>query len=173
MILNYPQLDQIDIQILTHLQKDGRKSFTDISQEMNVSVGMIRNRYQKLVESKVLHIIGWTDPVKAGLNAYARINIKVRPTDIILEIVEELTKIQEVSFLALTSGNYDIEINMTCINNKHLLDTINHKIHSINGIFETNTTMYLDVRKWASQDVSTDFSHLEVKNQGKEINKKK
>ncbi|WKK65343.1 Lrp/AsnC family transcriptional regulator [Lutimonas zeaxanthinifaciens] len=173
MNLSHPQLDQIDIQILTHLQKDGRKSFTDISQEMNVSVGMIRNRYQKLVENKVLHIIGWTDPVKAGLNAYARINIKVRPTDIIQEVVEELTKIQEVSFLALTSGNYDIEINMTCINNKHLLDTINQKIHSINGIFETNTTMYLDVRKWASQDVSQDFSHLEVKNQGKEINKKK
>ncbi|MCA0933648.1 Lrp/AsnC family transcriptional regulator [Lutimonas saemankumensis] len=173
MNLSHPQLDQIDIQILTHLQKDGRKSFTDISHEMNVSVGMIRNRYQKLVENKVLHIIGWTDPVKAGLNAYARINIKVRPTDIIQEVVEELTKIQEVSFLALTSGNYDIEINMTCINNKHLLDTMNQKIHSINGIFETNTTMYLDVRKWASQDVSTDFSHLEVKNQGKEINKKK
>jgi len=160
MNLNYTQLDQIDIQILTHLQKDGRKSFTDISQEMNVSVGMIRNRYQKLVESKVLHIIGWTDPVKAGLNAYARINIKVRPTDIIQEIVDELIKIQEVSFLALTSGNYDIEINMTCINNKHLLDTINQKIHSINGIYETNTTLYLDVRKWASHDLSTNFSHL-------------
>ena len=59
-----------------------------------------------------------------------------------------------------------------CINNKHLLDTINKKIHSINGIFETNTTMYLDVRKWASQDVSTDFSHLEDKNTEKEITKK-
>ena len=147
------ELDDIDIQILTHLQHDGRKSFTDISQEMGVSVGMIRNRYQRLVEDKVLHIIGWTDPVKAGLNAYARINIKVRPTEMLNSVAEELSKIQEISFLALTSGDFDIEINMTCKNNKHFLDVTNEKIRPIKGVFDTNTTMYFDVLKWASHDV--------------------
>ena len=153
MNLEHAILDQIDVQILQHLQKDGRKSFTDISQEMGVSVGMIRNRYQKLIESNILHIIGWTDPVMAGLNAYARVNIKVRPSHRIPQIVEELIKINEISFVALTSGIYDIEVNLTCVNNKHLLDTINQKIHALDGVFETNTTMYLDVRKWAAQEI--------------------
>ena len=153
MNLEHAILDQIDVQILQHLQKDGRKSFTDISHEMGVSVGMIRNRYQKLIESNILHIIGWTDPVMAGLNAYARVNIKVRPSERIPQIVEKLIEVNEISFVAMTSGIYDIEVNLTCVNNKHLLDTINQKIHAIDGVFETNTTMYLDVRKWAAQEI--------------------
>ena len=153
MNLAYSELDQIDIQILTHLQHDGRKSFTDISNEMGVSVGMIRNRYQRLVEDKVLNIIGWTDPVKAGFNAYARVNIKVSPPEKLKEVASQLAQIPEVSFLAITSGDFDIEINMTCKNNKQFLEITNEKIRSIDGISETNSTLYLDVWKWASQHV--------------------
>lgn len=153
MNLAYSELDQIDIQILTHLQHDGRKSFTDISNEMGVSVGMIRNRYQRLVEDKVLNIIGWTDPVKAGFNAYARVNIKVSPPEKLKEVASQLSQIPEVSFLAITSGDFDIEINMTCKNNKQFLEITNEKIRSIDGISETNSTLYLDVWKWASQHV--------------------
>lgn len=154
MNLSHAQLDHVDIQILSYLQLDGRKSFTDISNEMNASVGMIRNRYQKMVENKVLHIIGWADPIKIGMDAYARLNLKVFPAEKINEVVDQLVQIPEISFVALTSGNYNIEINLTCKNNKHLLDTVIAKIHTIEGIHDSNTTMYLDVRKWASHNVS-------------------
>ena len=58
------EIDQIDIRILRILSQDGRRSFTDLSQDLGVSVGMVRNRYNRLVHHGVLHIIGWTDPVK-------------------------------------------------------------------------------------------------------------
>lgn len=148
------KLDDIDFQILTYLQQDGRKSFTDISQEMGVSVGMVRNRYQRLVKDKVLHIIGWTDPVKSGFHAYARVNIKVRPIEMLDSVVVQLSKIPEISFLALTSGDFDIEINTICRDNKHFLDIAREKIRPIKGVFDSNTTMYLDVLKWALHDVT-------------------
>jgi len=154
MIENGYTLDSMDLTILAHLQADGRKSFTDMAEEMGVSVGTIRNRYTKLVQDNVLHIVGWTDPVRAGYNSYARINIEVRPTEKIQSVAKQILKIPEVSFLAMTSGQYDLEINLVCKNNQHLLEVMHQHIHKVKGVYETNTTIYFKVLKWASHDVS-------------------
>lgn len=147
-------LDQLDWSILYHLQEDGRRSFTELAEELKVSVGTIRNRYHKLVEDNVLHIIGWTDPVKAGFNSYARVTIEVKPTELIREVANALLKVQEVTFLAITSGKYDLEINLLCKDNRQLMDVMHQKIHTIKGIYETHTTIYFEVLKWASHDIS-------------------
>jgi Lrp/AsnC family transcriptional regulator, regulator for asnA, asnC and gidA len=146
-------LDKTDIYILNTLSHDGRRSFTDLAHELNVSVGMVRNRYKRLVDNGFLHIIGWTDPVKTGMNAYARVIIKVRPAVLITEVAKKLTGIEEVSFVGLTTGTYDLEINITCRNNKELLDMMHQHIHPINGIYETSTTLYLKILKWAAHKV--------------------
>jgi len=148
------KLDHLDVEIMAILQGDGRMSFKDISESLDVSIGTIRNRYNRLVQDNVLHIIGWADPVKAGYNSYARINIEVRPTEKIKSVTNTLLKIPEVSFLAITSGQYDLEINLVCRDNLHLLDIMHEQIHKINGIYETHTTIYFKVLKWASHDVS-------------------
>lgn len=147
-------LDKADIYILNSLGRDGRKSFTDLAQELDVSVGMVRNRYKRLVDEGILHIIGWTDPVKNGMNAYSRVVIKVRPTKLISKVAEKLVEIKEVSFVALTTGNYDLEINVTCRDNTALLNLMHNKIHTIEGVYETNTTMYMQILKWAAHNVS-------------------
>jgi len=43
------ELDDIDIGIITSLQEDGRKSFRQISRELNISTPTIQSRYQRLV----------------------------------------------------------------------------------------------------------------------------
>lgn len=135
------------------MQEDGRKSFTDISQETGMSVGAIRNRYNKLIQENVLHIIGWTDPTKAGFNSYSRVNIAIRPTELINEVANQLATLPEITFLGMTSGNYDIEINLLCKDNRELLEVMHEKIHPINGVYETQTTIYLKILKWASHNV--------------------
>jgi Lrp/AsnC family transcriptional regulator, regulator for asnA, asnC and gidA len=148
------ELDDTDIHIMNRLSNDGRRSFTDLAQELDVSVGMVRNRYKRLVDEGILHIIGWTDPVKNGMNAYARMVLKVRPTSMIREVAEKLADIEEVSFVAITTGTHDLEINVTCRANRDLLNLMHTKIHPIEGVFETSTTMYLEILKWASHSVS-------------------
>ena len=146
-------LDKTDIHILNSLSIDGRKSFTDLAQELDVSVGMVRNRYKHLVEEGILHVVGWVDPEKSGMNAYARVVLKVRPTEMIEEVAKKLSDIPEVSFVALTTGSYDLEINVTCRTNRDLLDLMNNNILTIEGVFETSTTMYLKIYKWAARKV--------------------
>ncbi|MCC5941308.1 MAG: Lrp/AsnC family transcriptional regulator [Balneolaceae bacterium] len=149
------ELDKTDVYLLNTLSNDGRKSFTELAQELNASVGMVRNRYKRLVDEGVLHIIGWTDPVKSGMNSYARIVMKIRPTEMIRTVAEQVAEIDEVSFVALTTGNYDLEINVTCQNNSDLLKLMHSRIHTIKGVFETSTTMYMEILKWASHQVTS------------------
>ncbi len=161
---NQVELDKTDIYIMNSLNSDGRRSFTDLAQELDVSVGMVRNRYKRLVEEGILHIIGWTDPVKNGMNAYARMVLKVRPTSMINEVAKKLTGIDEVSFVALTTGTHDLEVNVTCRNNSDLLKLMHKKIHPIEGVYETSTTMYLKILKWASHNVLSEDVDVISKN---------
>ena len=55
-------LDELNFQLLLHLQKDGRKSFTELAEELGVSVGTVRNRVTRLIEDKTLQITGRVDP---------------------------------------------------------------------------------------------------------------
>jgi len=43
------ELDDIDIGIITSLQQDGRKSFRQISRELDISTPTVHARYQRLV----------------------------------------------------------------------------------------------------------------------------
>ncbi len=142
MDIPHTELDQLDFEILSQLQKDGRKSFTDIADQLKVSVGTIRNRVQWLTETKTLQVIGRVDPEKIGFHAYASIFIKVSPASQIIPVAEKITRFPEVSFLAMISGNYDLEVNVMCRNNDHLLWLMNEKIHKIKGVDETSTYVF-------------------------------
>ncbi|MCS6991932.1 MAG: Lrp/AsnC family transcriptional regulator [Chitinophagales bacterium] len=147
-------LDDLDFRILAQLQDDGRKSFTEIAQELHVSVGTVRNRIASLIASRTLTVIGRVDPEKVGFHAYAHIFIKVRPAAQINNVARKIARLPEVSFLAMISGEYDLEVNVMCPNNDHLIRLMNEKIHRITGVHETNTNMYLRVFKIAQPDLS-------------------
>ncbi|NRA50227.1 MAG: Lrp/AsnC family transcriptional regulator [Phaeodactylibacter sp.] len=149
-------LDEFDQQLVKWLQKDGRMSFTDIASKLNVAVSTVRNRYKKLVDDKVLHILGWVDPTKSSYNSYSRVTIEIQPSSMIEEVASRLAEVEEVSFLAITSGPADIEVNVMCRDNKHLLEVMREKIHAVKGVHRTTSTVYYEVRKWASHDVPTE-----------------
>ena len=71
--------------------------------------------------------------------AYSRVTIAVQPSSYLDNVARSLTKIDEVSFLAITSGEHDIEINLVCKDNLHLLDVTQKKIHTIKGVYKTTS----------------------------------
>lgn len=146
-------LDASDQALINLLKMDGRMSFTDIAAKLSVSVSTVRNRYNKLVEEGIIHILGWVDPTKTGLNSYNRVTIEVSPSSLIEPVAKVLAKIKEVSFVAVTSGPTDIEINLICRDNLHLHEVMRDKIFTIKGVHNTNSTIYYNVYKWAEQNL--------------------
>ena len=146
-------LDSLDFDILSCLQLDGRMSFTVIAEKLNVSIGTIRSRFNKLLEEGTISIVGRVDPEKAGFHSYAHIAIYVRPATFKEQIAQAISKLPEVSFLAGTSGEYDLEVDVMCRDNDHLVEFING-ISKLEGINQTKTTLYFKVYKYAQPDLS-------------------
>lgn len=51
---NNNTLDNIDQEIIKQLQQDGRKSYRQIAKELNLSVGTITNRINKLKNTGII-----------------------------------------------------------------------------------------------------------------------
>ncbi len=147
------KLDPLDYKILEQLINDGRKSFTEIADELNVSVGTVRNRFNIFVEQNLLTIVGKVNPEKIGFHTYAQILIKVRPVDKVKYVADEIAKLPEVSFLAMTTGSYDLEVNVMCRDNDHLVQLMTNNITKMDGIFESSTNIYFKVYKYAQADL--------------------
>jgi Lrp/AsnC family transcriptional regulator for asnA, asnC and gidA len=146
-------LDSLDFDILSCLQNDGRMSFTVIADKLDVSIGTVRSRFNKLLEEGTISIIGRVDPEKAGFRCYAHIAIYVRPATFKESIAQAISKMPEVSFLAGTSGDYDLEVDVMCRDNEHLVDFVN-QISKLDGVFQTKTTLYFKVYKYAQPDLN-------------------
>ncbi len=150
--MNNNGLDKLDFAILSYLQKDGRMSFTVIAKKLKVSIGTIRTRFNRLIEDGIINIIGRVDPDKVGFHSYAHIAIYVRPATLKDKIAKAIVKMPEVSFLAMTSGEYDLEVDVMCRDNEHLVQFVNI-ISAIEGVHQTKTTMYFKVYKYAQPDL--------------------
>ncbi len=146
-------LDDLDFSILKELQKDGRASFTEIAEKLNVSISNVRMRVSKLLEDKTIQIVGRVNPQNVGFNAYANIAVSVRPAHLIPVVIDKLMEMREVSFLAVTSGEFDIEVDIMCKDNEQLHQLVNQVIAQIEGVFQTKTTIYMRVYKYAQPDL--------------------
>lgn len=146
-------LDTLDFAILSYLQKDGRMSFTVIAEKLNVSIGTIRTRFNKLIEEGTINILGRIDPEKVGFRAYAHIAVYVRPASLKDSVANSIAQFSEVSFLAMTSGDYDLEVDVMCRDNEHLVEFVN-ELSNINGVYQTTTTIYFKVYKYAQPDLN-------------------
>lgn len=149
---NY-SLDDLDFAILSFLQNDGRMSFTVIAEKLNVSIGTIRTRFNKLIDEGTINIIGRVNPDKVGFRSYAHIAVYVRPATLKEKVAQTISSLPEVSFLAMTSGDYDLEVDVMCRDNDHLVQFVN-ELSNINGVNQTKTTIYFKVYKYAQPDLN-------------------
>ena len=149
---SHSTLDDLDRAILSCLQKDGRMSFTEIADQLNVSVGTARTRLNRLIEEGIISIVGRVDPEKVGFRAYAHIAVYIRPATLKEQVAQQICGMPEVSFLASTSGEYDLEVDVMCPDNHHLVQFVND-ISAIDGVYQTKTTLYFNVYKYAQPDL--------------------
>jgi Lrp/AsnC family transcriptional regulator, regulator for asnA, asnC and gidA len=145
--------DEIDHLILQALQQDGRKSFSDLAKEMGMAVSTVSKRYMHLVDCGILSIVGRVEPHRVGLNAYAAINVQVDTVANVERVAQELVALPEVSFLALRTGDFQLEINVMCRDNAHLLEILRNNMDKISHVRKYEINMYLNVYKWSRMGV--------------------
>jgi Lrp/AsnC family transcriptional regulator for asnA, asnC and gidA len=139
-------LDTIDLKIMEALREDGRIAFAQIAEQLNVSPGMIRMRYNRMVEMGYLKVVAITNPLRMGYEAMAMIGIRTDGKKM-LEVAEKVAEFDEVVYLVLTSGHYDILVEVFCRDHADLLRFITEKLYSIEGVRESESFLQLKIVK--------------------------
>jgi Lrp/AsnC family transcriptional regulator for asnA, asnC and gidA len=138
-------IDDVSKAIIEQLQQDGRRPYATIGKAVGLSEAAVRQRVSKLLETGVMQIVAVTDPLQVGFNREAMIGIEV---DGDMEAVADLlSKMDEISYIILTAGSFDIILEVVCEDDEALLEVINRKIRAIPGVRRTETFMYLKLRK--------------------------
>ena len=140
------RLDNIDQYIIEAMRKDGREAFAQIAEKLNVSPGMVRQRYNRLVELGYLKVVAVTNPLMMGMRTMALIGIHTDGLKM-LQVAEEISKIDEVVYLVLVSGRYDIVCEVFCRDHEDLLRFLTEKLAKIDGIRETESFIHLKIVK--------------------------
>ncbi|MEY4434515.1 MAG: hypothetical protein RIR16_555 [Actinomycetota bacterium] len=139
------QLDEISKAIIEQLQLDGRKSYAEIGKVVGLSEAAIRQRVQKLTESGVMQVVAVTDPMQLGFYRQAMIGIRCGGDT--RELAEKLAAMQEVDYVVLTAGSFDILVEVVCENDDDLIALLNSKIRMLPGVASTETFVYLKLHK--------------------------
>jgi Lrp/AsnC family transcriptional regulator for asnA, asnC and gidA len=141
-------MDELDISIIEQLQQDGRRRFTDIANELNVSEGTVGNRVARLLESQALQIIAAVDPHKIGYDAPAWIGVTVQPPHL-EQAAADIAMLPEVSYLIMVSGEYDLIVEVFCRNREHLALFLRNHLQNVVGVQRTQTFFILHTYKMA------------------------
>jgi Lrp/AsnC family transcriptional regulator, regulator for asnA, asnC and gidA len=139
-----PNLDEIDRAIIEQLQSDGRTPYTRLATAVGLSEAAVRQRVQRLVENGVMQIVAVTDPMVLGYRRMAMIGVRCEGDT--SAIAEKLRSIDEIDYLVITAGTFDVLLEVVVEDNAALLELTN-RIRSVAGVRSTETFIYLDLVK--------------------------
>ncbi len=140
------RLDETDLHIINAMRTDGRVAFAQIAEQLNVSPGMIRQRYNRLVELGYLKVVAVTNPLMMGKRTMAMIGVRTDGRKM-LEVANKLIQFDEVVYIVVVSGRYDIMVEVFCRNHEDLLQFLTEKLAKVDGVRETESFMHLKIVK--------------------------
>lgn len=153
-------VDETDLRIIEALQQDGRRPFTKIAADLGISEASVRQRISNLINNQVMQIVAVTNPIKLGFSLASMIGIRASG-DRLLEVAREISAFDEVIYLIICTGSFDLLAEVVCRDNNHLLSFLTEKLYKVPGVQQAETYMYLRVCKqndcllWTQNQVAT------------------
>ena len=131
-------MDDKDKAILEILKEDGRASYTEIAEEVDVSEATVRNRVEKMRENNVIERF---TVETGGSRPKAVVMARVETGRDIGKVIEELpdTEVYEVT------GEYDLILKVEEESTEEINKTLD-EIRAVKGVETTETYMVLTER---------------------------
>lgn len=140
-------VDQTDLKILGLLQADGSLTFTEIARRLGLNESTVRKRVMALREGGVIRKFTLIiDPAKIGFNTVAIVGIDVEPSKL-LEAAQRLCEIDEVKWVATSTGDHMIMTEIWARDGRELSKIISGSIGKIEGIKKICPSIILEKLK--------------------------
>ena len=140
------KLDSIDLHIINALRADGRVAFAQLAEQLKVSPGMIRQRYNRLVDLGFLKVVAVTNPLMMGKRTVTMIGIRTDGRKM-MEVANKIAKFDEVVYIVATSGRYDLMLEVFCQDHEDMFKFMTEKLAKVDGVRETESFIYLKIIK--------------------------
>jgi len=127
-------IDEIDKKIIEALEENARATYKELAKKLGMKESTIRKRILNLIEKKVIKkftIIA--DPAKLGKNAIAIIGVEVDPSTLLIA-AQKLSEIPEAKFVATSTGDHMIMMEVWAKDGKELTRIISEKIAKVDGV---------------------------------------
>jgi len=139
-MINENLLDDYDKKILIQLEKDGRKPYSEIAKNLNISNTMVHQRVTRMKKIGILKGAGIIlDERKLGYEWSAFTGLVLKEDSDSKAIIEELRKIPEVTECYYITGQYTLYIRIVAKSNEHMRSVLYDKIDHISGILKTES----------------------------------
>ena len=138
------KLDDTDKAIIGHLQDDGRIPYAKLGPVVGLSAAAVRQRGLALIDHGVMQIVAVTDPMMLGFNVQALVGVNV--VGDLEQAAAAISAIEETDYVVITSGRYDVMIEVVCEDNDHLLGLLN-RIREVPGVESVEALTYLKLMK--------------------------
>jgi Lrp/AsnC family transcriptional regulator for asnA, asnC and gidA len=139
-------LDDLDRDIISFLQYDGRMPFTKIAEALGTTEGTIRRRVKQLTDTGSMQIVAIVRPHDLGWREAVMIGISVK-SNLLTSVADEIAKLPEVAYLFQAAGEFDLFAEVFCKDREHFVSFLNEKLQQIPGIERTQSFMILKMHK--------------------------
>ena len=139
------KIDVLDTKILSLLSSNARMPFKDVAAECGVSRAAIHQRVQHMIENGVITGSGFdVNPKSLGYNTCTYVGITLERGSMYKTVVERLLHIPEIVECHFTTGPYTMLVKLYARDNGQLMDLLNNKMQSIDGVVATETLISLE-----------------------------
>jgi Lrp/AsnC family transcriptional regulator, regulator for asnA, asnC and gidA len=138
-------VDAVGKRLIEELQQDGRRSYAALAKTVGLSEAAVRQRVQRMVDSGLMQVVAVTDPLQVGFHRQAMIGLRVEGD--LVRVADELAKIDEVDYVVITAGSFDILLELVCEDDDHLLRVLSERVRVLPGVRATETFVYLKLAK--------------------------
>ncbi|HZY81036.1 MAG TPA: Lrp/AsnC ligand binding domain-containing protein [Cyclobacteriaceae bacterium] len=141
---NY-EIDNTDLKILEILTQDAKKPYTEVAKKVYVSQGTVHVRMNKMEEAGIVERTTLRlNYSKLGYDITAFIGIFLQKSALYEKVLNELKKIQEITNIHYTTGNYSMFVKIHCRDTNHLKEVLHDKMQQVEGIERTETMISLE-----------------------------
>lgn len=141
------KLDALDAAIVDLLMEDGRMSCAEIARRVgNVTERAVRYRIDRLVRRGVVRIGAIPNPSALGFGVMADVWLEVEPGRI-REVAGRMAQFECVSYVACSTGDRDVSIQVVARDNAELYRFVAEVIGKVPGVRKTTTLLVPEILK--------------------------
>jgi Lrp/AsnC family transcriptional regulator for asnA, asnC and gidA len=145
-------MDAVDRSIIALLMEDGRMPSAEIARRIGgVSERAVRYRIDRMTQEGILRVSAIVNPRAVGFPVTADVWMEIEPGHV-QEVAQKMTEFEQVSYVACSTGERDLSIQVYARNNEELYHFVTEVIGNVRWVRKTSTILVplilKDVYNW-------------------------